>query len=66
MTGMRHFVSRVIKYSAGAALESSNRKIPFFSLSVSPNKPTKKNKVLDPMQTDVICDTGVSISLAPI
>ena len=66
MTGIRHFVSSVIEYSAGAALESSHRKIPFFSLSVSPDKPNKKNKVPNPMQADVICDTGASISLAPI
>ena len=58
MTGIRHFVSGIIEYSAGAALESSNRKIPFFSLSVSPDKPTKKNKVPDLMQANVICDTG--------
>ena len=66
MTGMRHFVSSVIEYSAGAALESSHRKNPFFSLSVSPDKPTKKNKVPNPMQANVICDTGASISLATI
>ena len=66
MTGIHHFVSSVIEYSAGAALESSHRKIPFFSLSVSPDKPTKKNKVPNPMQADVICDTSASISLAPI
>ena len=66
MMGIRHFVSSVIEYSAGAALESSHRKIPFFSLSVSPDKPTKKNKVPNPMQADFICDTGALISLAPI
>ena len=66
MIGTRHFVSSVIEYSAGAALQSSDRKIPFITLSISPDKPTKKNKVPDPLQTDVICDTGASISLAPI
>ena len=66
LTGMRHFVSSVIEYSVGAALESSHRKIPFFSLLVSSDKPTKKNKVPNPMQADVICDTGASISLVPI
>merc|ERR1712082_467374 len=44
----------------------SYRKIQFFSLLVSSDKLTKKNKVSDPMQADVICDTGASISLAPI
>ena len=56
----------MIKYSVEAALKSSHRKIPFLSLSVSPDKPTKKNKVPNPMQADIICDTGASISLAPI
>ena len=64
MTGKRHFVSSVIEYTAGATLGSSCRKIPFYSLSVSPEKPTKKNKLPDPIQADVICDTGASISLA--
>ena len=64
MTGKRHFVSSVIEYAAGATLWSSCRKIPFYSLSVSPEKPTKKNKIPDPIQADVICDTGTSISLA--
>merc|ERR1712101_102777 len=66
MTGTRHFVSSVIEFSAGAALQSSDRKIPFISILVSPDKPTKKNKVLNPSQTDVICDTGASIILAPM
>ena len=64
LTGKRHFVSSLIEYSAGAALESSHRKIPFFSLLVSSDKPTNKNKVPNPMQADVICNTGASISLA--
>merc|ERR1711867_318029 len=66
MTGTRHFIPSVIEYSAGAALQYSDRKIPFISLSIAPDKPTKKNKVPNPLQTDVICDTGASISLAPI
>ena len=33
---------------------------------MSSDKLTKKNKVPDPIQADVICDTGASISLAPI
>ena len=64
MIGKRHFVSSVIEYTAGATLGSSSRKIPFYSLSLSPVKPTKKNKVPNPIQADVICDTGASISLA--
>lgn len=66
MTGKRHFVSSVIEYTVGATLGSSCRKIPFYSLSVSPEKPTKKNKLPDPIQADVICDTSASISLAPL
>merc|ERR1712101_95559 len=31
MTGTRHFVSSVVEYSAGAALQASDRKIPFIS-----------------------------------
>ena len=46
MTRKRHFVSSVIEYAAGAALESSFRKILFFSLLVSSDKPTKKTKYL--------------------
>ena len=49
MTGKRHFVSSEIEYAAGATLGSSCRKIPFYSLSVSPEKPTTKNKVPDPI-----------------
>ena len=63
MTGKRHFISSVIEYAAGATLGSSFRKIPFYSLLVSPDKPTTKNKVPDPIQANVICDTGTSISL---
>ena len=33
---------------------------------VSPDKPTTKNKVPEPIQANVICDTGASISLAPL
>ena len=66
MTGKRHFSSSVVEYAAGTTLGSSCRKIPFYSLLVSPEKPTTKNKVPDPIQADVICDTGASISLAPL
>ena len=38
MTGERHFVSSVIEYAAGATLGSSFRKIPFYSLLVSPEE----------------------------
>ena len=31
-----------------------------------PEKPTKKNKVPDPIKADVICDMGASVSLAPL
>ena len=66
MGGVRHFVSRVTKYAAGASLNLSSRKIPFYSLLVSPIKPKTKNKTLDPITTSVLCDTGASISLAPV
>ena len=64
--GKRHFVSSAIEYSAGATLGSSARKIPFYSLLVSHDKPTSKNKVPEPIQVNVICETGTSISLAPL
>ena len=63
--GRRHFVSSVIEYSAGAMLGSSARKILFYSLLVSPQKLTTKYKVPDPIRTNVLCDTGTSISLTP-
>ena len=66
MIRKRHFVLSVMEYFAGASLGSSARKIPFYSLLVSPQKPTTKNKVPDPIRADVICDTGASISLAPL
>ena len=56
----------MIEYFAGVSLGSSARKIPFYSLLVSPLKPKTKNKVADPMRTDAISDTGTSISLAPL
>ena len=65
MGGVRHFVSSVTEYAAGASLNSSSRKIPFYSLLVSPIKPKTKNKMPDPVITSVLCDTGASISLAP-
>ena len=64
--GKRHFVSSVIEYSAGASLGSSSRKIPFYSLLVSPMKPKTKNKVPNPARANVLCNTGASISLAPL
>ena len=66
MGGVRHFVSSVTEYAAGASLGSSARKIPFYSLLVSPIKPKTKNKIPDPMRASVLCDTGASISLAPL
>ena len=66
MGGVRHFVSRVTKYAAGASLNLSSRKIPFYSLLVFPIKPETKNKTPDLITTSVLCDTGASISLAPV
>merc|ERR1711873_287083 len=66
MGGVRHFVSSVTEYAAGASLGSSARKIPFYSLLVSPIKQKTKNKIPDPMRASVLCDTGASISLAPL
>ena len=63
---MRHFVSSVTEYAAGASINSSSRKIPFYSLLVTPVKPKTKNKTPDPVVTSVLCDTGASISLAPV
>ena len=63
--GKRHFVSSVIEYAAGASLGSSSRKIPFYSLLVSPMKPKTKNKLPDPIIASVLCNNGASISLAP-
>merc|ERR1711867_26872 len=65
MGGMRHFVLSVTEYAARGSLSSTSRKIPFYSLLVSPIKPKTKNKTPDPMITSVLCDTGASISLAP-
>merc|ERR1711867_164091 len=39
---------------------------PSYSLLVSPIKPKTKNKIPDPMRASVLCDTGASISLAPL
>ena len=33
---------------------------------LSPEKPTKRNKIPDPIKADVICDTSASVSLAPL
>ena len=66
MGGIRHFVSSVTEYAAGASINSSSRKIPFYSLLVTPIKPKTKNKTPDPVITSVLCDTGASISLAPV
>ena len=66
MGGVRHFVSSVTEYAAGASLGSSARKILFYSLLVSPIKPKTKNKIPDPTRASVLCNTGVSISLAPL
>ena len=65
MGGVRHFVSSVTEYAAGAFINSSSRKIPFYSLLVTPVKPKTKNKTPDPVITSVLCDTGTSIGLAP-
>ena len=66
MIGKGHFVSSAIESSAGDTLGSLSRKILFYSLMVSPKKPTTKKKVLNPIRADVICDTGASVSLAPL
>ena len=66
MTGKRHFISSVVEYSMGSTLGPSSHMIWFYSLMVSPEKPTKKNKVPDPIKADVICDMGASVSLAPL
>ena len=66
MTGKRHFISSVVEYSMGSTLGPSSRMIWFYSLMVSPEKLTKKNKVPDPIKADVICDMGASVSLAPL
>ena len=66
MVGIRHFVSSVTEYTAGASLGSSSRKIPFYSLLVSPMKPKTKNKLPDPTRASVLCDTGAPLSLAPL
>merc|ERR1712240_865140 len=58
MGGVRHFVSSVTEYAAGASLGSSARKILFYSLLVSPIKPKTKNKIPDPMRAGVEKDTG--------
>ena len=64
--GKRHFFSSVIEYSMGASLGFSSRKIPFYSLLVSPMKPKTKNKLPGPARANVLCDTSASISLAPL
>ena len=66
MVGKRYFVSSVIEYSAGASLGSLSRKIPFYSLLVSSMKPKTKNKEPNPARANVLCNTGTSISLAPL
>merc|ERR1711867_21281 len=65
MGGIRHFVSSVMEYVARASINSSSRKIPFYSLLVTLIKPKTKNKTPNPVITSVLCNTGASISLAP-
>ena len=55
-----------IEYSAGSTLGSASRKIPFYLLMLSPDKPSKRNKVQNLIKVDIICDTGASISLASL
>ena len=64
--GLRHFVSSTIEYTADFILGLASCKIPFYSLLLSPDKPSKRNKTQDPIKADILCDTGASISLAPI
>ena len=64
--GYRHFVSSAIEYTVGSSLQSSSRKIPFYSLLIATSKPNHRNKKQPPEDTMVLCDTGASISLAPV
>ena len=61
MTGKRYFISSVLEYSMGSTLGPSSRMIWFYSLMVSPEKLTKKNKVPDPIKADVIWDMGAFV-----
>ena len=64
--GYRHFVSSALEYTAGSSLQASARKIPFYTLLMSANKPSNKNKNQQHQDAFVLCDTGASISLAPV
>ena len=64
--GYRHFVSSALEYTAGSSLQASFQKIPFYTLLMSANKPSHKNKSQQHLDAFVLCDTGASILLAPI
>ena len=62
--GYRHFVSSALEYSAGSSLQASSQKIPFYTLLMSANKPSHKNKSQQHLEAFPMSDTGASISLA--
>ena len=62
----RHFMLSALKYTAGSSLGASTRKIPFYTLLMSANKPSSKNKNQQHQDTFVLRDTGASILLAPV
>ena len=62
--GYRHFVSSALEYTARSSVQASSRKIPFYTLLMSANKPSNKNKNQQHLDAFVLCDTGASISLA--
>ena len=55
-----------IEYKAGSSLGASARRIPFYTLLMSANKPSNKNKNQKHQEAFVLCDTSASISLAPV
>ena len=64
--GYRHFVSSALEYMARSSLQASSQKIPFYTLLMSANKPSHKNKNQQHLEAFMLCDTGASISLAPV
>ena len=56
----------VIEYTAGLTLGASARKIPFYTLLMSAYKPNNRDKNKIHKEAFVLCDTGASISMAPI
>ena len=63
---MKYPNTSVLEYTAGSSLQASSWKIPFYTLLMSANKPSHKNKSQQHIEAFVLCDIGASISLAPV